>query len=261
MIEAILVVLTNAVEGRDDDFNDWYTNIHTRDAMRFRGSIAQQRFQLADEQVQKFEGGRYYSKFLALYEVFDSARFVQEHLDSALTTRMVVEDSIDMSRLDDFHYYPLQSRDKAPRTFQTGSVVMEQIKAKPGHEAEFRDWYNDRYLPERFRQDGIITGSFLAFDPHAQLVNFLPEHDYVGIWRLSDESARGLWRSDTLAQCPFIEPASLAVTCWDILTDRVTEDDVHHTTSEALAREERARARIKAQGSGSLDRGEHLKEG
>ena len=260
MIEALLVVLTNPVEGREDDFNDWYTNIHTRDALRFRGSIAQQRFVLAPEQVQDFPGGRFHIKYLALYEVFDAERFVQEHVDNALTTRMVAEDSIDISRLDDFHYFPLHYRDKAPRTFHTGSVVMEQIKAKPGQEAQLREWYNDHYLPERFKEDGIITGAFLAYDPHAQLVEFSPEHDHVGLWRLSDDRARSLWRPRALLECPHIEQESLAVTCWDVLTERVTEDDVQHTSAAALAGEELARSRIRAQGSELRDRGEHLKE-
>jgi hypothetical protein len=259
MIEAILVVLTNPVEGRDDDFNDWYTNIHTRDAMRFRGSIAQQRFRLAAEQAQPYPAGLPVARYLALYEVFDAERFVQEHVDSALTPRMVVEDSIDISRLDDFHYYPLQFRDKAPRTFDKGSVVLEQIKAKPGQEAALRDWYNDHYLPGRFREAGIITGSFLAYDRHAQLVEFDPAHDHVGIWRLSDDGARALWRSRTLLECPYIDQETLAVTCWDAVTHRITEDQVHHSTPEAEAAEARTRARIVAAGTELRDRGEHLK--
>ena len=259
MIEAILVVLTNPVVGRDDDFDDWYTNIHTRDALRYRGSIAQQRFVLADEQVQQFPGGRFGSRYLALYEVFDAARFVQEHVDNAQTTRMVVEDSIDISRLDDFHYYPLQYRDKAPRTFHTGSVVLEQIKAKPGQEAAFRDWYNDHYLPARFAEAGIITGALLAYDRFAQLVEFAAEHDHVGIWRLSDDRARSLWHAPALRECPFIDQAHTVVTCWDILTDRITEDTVHHPTSQGLAGEERARARIAAAGTLLRGRGDHLK--
>lgn len=259
MIEALLIVFTNAVEGRDDDFNDWYTHIHTRDALRFRGSIAQQRFRLAPEQVQTFAGGAFHAQYLALYEVFDAERFVQEHIDNALTTRMVVEDSIDISRLDDFHYYPLQFRDKAPRTFQNGSVVVEQIKARPGHETAFRDWYNDHYLPGRFREEGIITGALLAYDPYAQLVNYGPEHDHVGIWRLSDDSARSHWRSRALADCPHIDQTLLAITCWDVLTERLTEDAVHHPTSAGLVGEERARARIAAAGTAQTDRGDHLK--
>ena len=44
MIEAILVVMTKAHPGREADLDDWYTNIHVRDALRFRGSISAQRF-------------------------------------------------------------------------------------------------------------------------------------------------------------------------------------------------------------------------
>lgn len=259
MIEAILVVLTNAVPGREDDFNDWYTNIHTRDAMRFRGSIAQQRFVFAKDQVQEYPNG-FVSKYLALYEVFDAWRFCQEHVDNALTTRMLVEDSIEMGRMDDFHYYPLQFRDRAPRTFQNASVVLEQFNALPGQVAALRDWYNDVYLPERFKGEGIVTGAFLGYDPYGQLVEFSAEHDHVGIWRLADDSARDLWRrADRLRECPFIDQSTLAVTCWDILTPRVTEDDVWHTTSEALAAEEAARRRIAAQGSAQTDRGDQLR--
>lgn len=257
MIEAVLVVLTNPVAGRDDDFNDWYTNIHVRDAMRFRGSIATQRFSLSPEQVQDYPNG-FGSKYLALYEVYDAARFSQEHVDNALTTRMVVENSIDISRLDDFHYYPLQFRDKSPRTASSCSVVMEQIAAKPGQENAFRDWYNDVYLPDRLRLSGVSSGAFMQFLTHGQLVDFLPEHDHVGIYRLSDDAERNAWRaSRALTDCPYIDRSKLAVTCWDILTPRITEDDVHHTTSAALAAEEAARIRVA--NDVQQDRGAHLK--
>lgn len=248
MIEALLVVLTNAVVGRDDDFNDWYTHIHTRDALRCRGSIAQQRFRFADGQVQSFPDG-YMARYLALYEVYDAERFVQEHIDNATTPRMEVENSIDTSRINDFHYYPLHFRDKAPRTFQNGGVVLEQMQAKPGQEAALREWYGDVYLPERFRQDGIITANFLAFDHYGQMLPYPPSHDHIGIWRLADASARDLWhRSNPLRDCPFIE-SGYALTCWDVQTPRVTEDDVLHTTAAALAGEENARKRIHAQGT------------
>lgn len=259
MIEAILVVLTKPVVGRDDDFNDWYTNVHLRDAMRFRGSIATQRFGFSPEQVQDYPDG-FVADYLALYEVYDAARFSQEHVDSALTPRMVVEDSIDISRLDDFHYYPLQFRDKAPRTASIGSVVLEQIRTKPGQEAQFREWYNEHYLPDKIRQPGVSSGAFLAYLPHGQLVEFPPEHDHVGIYRLSDDSARAGWRNRrALRECPHVDASALAITCWDVLTPRITEDDVHHTTAAALAAEENARARIQAAGSYQMDRGEHLR--
>src|SRR3546814_993606 len=67
MIEAILVVLTKAVPGRDDDLNDWYTNIHIRDALRFRGSITAQRFKRSENQVQTLTPD-FDWQYLALYD-------------------------------------------------------------------------------------------------------------------------------------------------------------------------------------------------
>jgi hypothetical protein len=49
------------------------------------------------------------------------------------------------------------------------------------------------------------------------------------------------------------------VTCWDVITGRITEDEVQYPTPEAQAAEERARARIVASGTELRDRGEHLK--
>lgn len=257
MIEAILVVLTNPVAGREDDFNDWYTNIHLRDAMRFRGSIATQRFSFASQQVQDFPQG-FVAKYLALYEVYDAARFSQEHVDNALTPRMVVEDSIDMSRMDDFHYYPLVFRDKAPRTAARHSVVLEQIRAKPGEEAAFQHWYSETYLPERMRDAGVSSAALLQFLPHGQLVDFMPEHDHVGIYRLSNDEARDGWQQGRqLRESPLVDASRLAITCWDVMTPRITEDDIHHTTAKALAAEEAARLRVGDRQH--RDRGDHLR--
>jgi len=240
MIEVILVVLTNPVPSRDDDFNDWYTNVHTRDAMRFRGSIGQQRFVLAADRVQKHPA-RFPTRYLALYEVFDAELFSREHIDNAMTSRMMVEDSIEICHIDDFHYYPLHFHDKAPRTFSGGGVVLEQIASRPGHESAFRDWYNDHYLSERFAAGGMISASFLAYDPYGQFIQHAHRHDHMGIFRLADDGARDAWRaSRALRDCPYIDQDKLIVTCWDVLTARVTEDDVRHTTAKVLAAEEAA---------------------
>ncbi len=45
-----LLVLTNAVEGRDDEFNQWYDHQHIPDALDVPGYVAAQRFRLADVQ-------------------------------------------------------------------------------------------------------------------------------------------------------------------------------------------------------------------
>lgn len=249
MIEAQLVVLTNAAEGRDVDFNDWYSNVHARDTMRMRGGLAQQRFRYADEQVQDFPQG-IPAQYLALYDVYDAAWFVQEHIDRARTRFMIIEDSLDMSHLNDFAYFPLCFRDKKPRTFQDCGVVLEQMQVKQGEEAAFREWFSDVYMPERFRQDGIVTGSFMAFDDYGQMMPFPPGHNHIGIWRIEDENARELWRQfNPLTECPHIEAEKTAISCWDVASKRIIKDDVTYPDAASLAKEEAARARIKAQNS------------
>ncbi|MXO89906.1 hypothetical protein [Pontixanthobacter aquaemixtae] len=249
MIESLLVVLTNAAEGRDADFNDWYTNIHARDTMRMRGVFGQQRFAFSDEQLQDYPEG-FPSQYLALYEVFDRKWFTQEHIDRAGTPFMIVEDSLDMSRLDDFYYSPLQFRDKAPRSFERCGVVLEQMQSIPGEEEDLRAWFNDMYFSQRFGEDGIVTGAFLSFEEYGQMMPFPPAHNHIAIWRIEDQAARNNWRkSNPLADCPHIDQGTLAISCWDVCSDRLIRDDVQYPTAEALAREEAARARIAQQDS------------
>lgn len=249
MIEALLVVLTNAAEGRDEDFNDWYTNIHARDTMRMRGALAQQRFSFSDDQVQDF-GGAFPAKYLALYDVYDAPWFTQEHIDRALTPFMVVEDSLDMSRLDDYFYFPLHYRDKQPRRSAECGVVLEQVQVGEGQAEEFRRWYGDEYMPQRFASDGIVSGALLGYEDYGQMMPMPPAHDHVAIWRLESPAARDLWRaSNPLADCPFVDQSKTAISCWDIASRKLMKDEVTYPAADALAKEEAARARIKAQGS------------
>jgi hypothetical protein len=244
MIEAILVVLTKAMPGRQEDLDDWYTNIHIRDALRFRGSIAAQRFKLSAAQGQEL-GPAFDWQYLALYEVFDAPRFSREHWENALTSRMMVTDAIDDSVLDDYHYYPLQFRDNNPEVKHRGGVVLEQLNPAAGREAEFDRWYNDSYLPETVRHPGVHSGSFLVFRAYGQMLPTTPTHHYVGIYRIDDQAALAAWRDRRdLQDSPLVDWTACRVTCWDKVTERLTEDQVHHPTSESLAAEERARARM-----------------
>ena len=62
---AIWVVLANAVEGRDVEYNNWYDNQHIHDVVDLPGLISGQRFMLAPIA----EGGPLPWKYLAIYEL------------------------------------------------------------------------------------------------------------------------------------------------------------------------------------------------
>jgi hypothetical protein len=67
MAKHVLVVLSNALEGTDDVFNDWYTNTHLPDVIKVKGFSGAQRFKLSSAQLA--DDGREPYKYLAIYEV------------------------------------------------------------------------------------------------------------------------------------------------------------------------------------------------
>jgi hypothetical protein len=244
MIEAILVVLTKSVPGREGDLDDWYSNIHVRDALRFRGSIAAQRFKRSLDQVQPLPP-EFDWQYLALYDVFDAERFSREHWDNALTSRMMVTDAFDDSVLEDYHYYPLQFRDNDPDTRHTGGIILEQLNPAAGREAEFREWYNDDYLPRAVRRQGVHSAAFLVFRRYGQMLPTMPAQNYVGIYRVEGPSAVAEWRNASdLTASPLIDPRTRRVTHWEPIGTKLTKDAVQNPTAAGLAAEEAARARM-----------------
>jgi hypothetical protein len=244
MIEAVLVVLTKAVPGREADLDDWYTNIHIRDALRFRGSITAQRFSRSDQQPMELPAS-FDWQCLALYDVFDAQRFSAEHWENALTSRMMVTNAIDDSVLEDYHYYPLAFRDNDPATPHSGGVILEQINAAPGRDAAFREWYADEYLPAAARRAGVKSASLGVFRSYGQMIPTTPGHHYVGIYKVNDPAAWTAWQdSSLLADALCVDRSSLRITHWDWLTGVLTKDAVQNPTSTGLAAEEQARIRM-----------------
>jgi len=88
MAKHMLVVLTNAADGRDEEFNRWYNDVHLGDVLGVDGFVGAQRFAL------DAVGGDPPHRYLALYEIetddIDAA--VQRLADSAGT--MVLSDAM-----------------------------------------------------------------------------------------------------------------------------------------------------------------------
>jgi hypothetical protein len=63
----IFVVQTNAIDGEDDAYNHWHTNIHLPDALAVPGFVAAQRFKLSETQRPGAELSEY--RYLTIYEM------------------------------------------------------------------------------------------------------------------------------------------------------------------------------------------------
>ena len=108
MANHVLVVLSNAKEGTDAAFNEWYTNTHIGDILAADGFSAAQRFKLSDSQIGDATSPYGY---LAVYEI-DS-----EDLSGPITAlqaagqgSMEISDALDIENTVAWLYTPITER-------------------------------------------------------------------------------------------------------------------------------------------------------
>lgn len=108
MARYLFVVLTNAVEGQDAAFNDWYTNRHLPDVFKIAGYKAAQRFRSVPLPGSKGCPHRY----LALYEVEtdDLAKTHAALAAAAGTEAMPWHPAFDRSNVIGWYFEPITER-------------------------------------------------------------------------------------------------------------------------------------------------------
>lgn len=93
MARYAFVVHTNPVEGREDEFNAWYSGPHLADLHSCPGVVSARRYCLADAQVRDTAGAH---RYLAIYEVEtdDPQIFVNEILARAGTELLATSSAL-----------------------------------------------------------------------------------------------------------------------------------------------------------------------
>ncbi len=116
-----LLVLTNAVKGRDDEFNQWYDNQHIPDALDVPGYVTAQRFHLADTQMAGAPASRWC--YLAIYEIEsdDLKATMNESMSRAGTARMPQSDAADHASSTIFAAIPIGPR-----------ITAEEVRSRRG---------------------------------------------------------------------------------------------------------------------------------
>lgn len=93
-----LIALTNALDGQDEAFNDWYSNVHLADVLKLPGVVAAQRFRMSDTQHRPgpFEYG-----YMAVYEIEidDINRTLSELKAVSGTEKMPLSSALDPQRM------------------------------------------------------------------------------------------------------------------------------------------------------------------
>lgn len=92
MARSYYVVQTNAVAGREAEFDEWYSNRHLSDVLAVPGFVAAQRFELSPTQRPGLPAPRY--RYLALYEIEGDPADALEALGRAVADGMELSDAM-----------------------------------------------------------------------------------------------------------------------------------------------------------------------
>ncbi len=104
-----LVVFTQPTEGREDEYNDWYDEIHLREVLETDGFVGAQRFALSDAQIGDVADA-VPSRYLAIYEIeADSLEAALEKLNAGAAT-MQMSDALDMDSAKAFAFSAIGAR-------------------------------------------------------------------------------------------------------------------------------------------------------
>ena len=97
-----MIVLSNPTEGREKEYNDWYSGTHVPDMLSVPGVTSAKRFKLSEHQNPLRGEAKY--KYLAIYQVDaeDVDEVIEEIASRVNTPKMEMSDALDK---DIYAYY------------------------------------------------------------------------------------------------------------------------------------------------------------
>ncbi|WP_340313427.1 hypothetical protein [Rhizorhabdus argentea] len=246
-LESILVVHQNPVAGRLPDFDQWYTDIHIRDALRLEGAIATQRFCVGDEQP-VLDGEPVTPAHWAhtIYEWESAQKSVDGHNERAGTSLMEISRDGAFEGLRDFFYRPeyLSHGWSREAGFRRGTEVLTALLQPPNDFAGFLDWFETHHAPATLALPGFESAGVFSLH-ECQSLPFAPEYPVVAIYGLSDRSAAlKAWAQRHNARSENDLSArvdKLEIAAWQPRIERLRAEEVANPSPEAAAREAAAR--------------------
>ena len=94
MRDHILIVHSNPVEGREDEYNEWYDKVHLSDVLKVPGFVAARRYRAAGTPA---DGNAPAHRYIAIYELrTDDPDATLQALFEAFEAGMDMSETIDL---------------------------------------------------------------------------------------------------------------------------------------------------------------------
>jgi hypothetical protein len=235
-----LTVAADAVKGRDDDFNDWYSWVHIRDVLRLSPvTIAAQRFRRADRQLTPGGSKRYPQAYFALYETTDPVRCTYDHRFGN-TPEMPISTSISLDNLCEGYFDLVVARTNVPGERPKADLVVERIELGAGTADPVTMYANTR-LPHVMTFPGVVHGTTARKCAH-QMIDTMELPGIIAIYWTTDLAATlSGWTPCEKEAGASLKTDDVSVDCFIPLIDRLTAIQVREPDpkSKATAKQKR----------------------
>ena len=95
----IQIVFSKPAEGKDDEFNEWYDNVHIPELLAAPGMLSAQRYNLHDAETYRMEGGKPPEhRYCIIYEMEGDVDAIMAKIQEAVAEGKInMADCLDMS--------------------------------------------------------------------------------------------------------------------------------------------------------------------
>lgn len=131
MYNTIFIVLSNPVVGREDEYNEWYSNQHLGDLLKIPSVVGAQRF----ESVESAEKPLY--SYLAIYEVTDIQQTINELKSRRGTPAMVTSTALNRDATTSFYVLPVTQHGVEREFNHQEGLVLHCLNAVGDVDAQF----------------------------------------------------------------------------------------------------------------------------
>jgi len=92
MAKRLMVIMSNAAEGRDEEFNDWYDNVHLPAICSIEGVVSATRYEIDDDDTAAPH------RYMTIYEIDREGEAVMDQIVKGMASgEVVISDSLDPS--------------------------------------------------------------------------------------------------------------------------------------------------------------------
>lgn len=189
----IFFALTNAAEGRDDDFNEWYDTFHLKEVVgNCPGFVAGQRYKLSAQQRAGEGTGRPSPwGYIAIYEIEgDDLPAIHEGVVEFVKERGFTSHK---GALDPTHeawvYTETGSRAEGGKSLGSDKhIFLAFTNAVEGREDDLNAWYDDHRLRDVVAHfPGFVTGERYVAEPENQRPGQSPPFRHLALYELEGD--------------------------------------------------------------------------